>query len=111
MVYNFCIYTKWVTHSFFNGGLQIFEYSNTFNVSFPNLELSAYKILLQQVIKRSHAHDENALLEEKTWVKDRLTEARYKEFYFQLRCVERSLLGCLRDAYLLRKRWSGGVAP
>ena len=36
---------------------------NISEVSFPNLELSAYKTLLpQQVIKISHAHDENDLL-------------------------------------------------
>ena len=56
----------------FNGGLQIFKHLqlltincksfNILEVSFPNLELSAYKTLLpQQVIKISHAHDENAL--------------------------------------------------
>ena len=56
----------------FNGGLQIFKYLelltincisfNILEIIFPNLELSAYKILLpQQVIKISHAHDENAL--------------------------------------------------
>ena len=62
------LYTKWVTHSFSMEGC---KYSNTYNFSqstanhliFPSLELSAYKTLLpQQVIKISHAHDENALM-------------------------------------------------
>ena len=66
------LYTKWVSHSFSMEGC---KYSNTYNfslstafniseISFPNLELSAYKTMLpQQVIEISHTHDENALLE------------------------------------------------
>ena len=56
------LYTKWVTHSF-SMEVQIINCKsfNISEVSFPNLELSAYKTLLpQQVIKISHAHDENA---------------------------------------------------
>ena len=61
------LYTKWVTHSFSMGvaNIQILINCKSFNiseVSFPNLELSAYKTLLpQQVIIISHTLDENAL--------------------------------------------------
>ena len=63
------LYTKMGYPFIFNGGLQIFKYLqllttncksfNILEVSFPNIELSAYKTLLpQQVIK---THDENDL--------------------------------------------------
>ena len=60
------LYTKWVTHSFSMVGCKIFKYFN-FSLSTANHSMvsfrTLYKTLLpQQVIKISHAHDENALL-------------------------------------------------
>ena len=65
------LYTKLVTHSFSMEGC---KYSNTYNLStanhiifrrqaFPTWNFQHIKPCFQQVIKISHAHDENALYE------------------------------------------------
>ena len=63
------LHTKWGYPFIFNGGLQILmtsHYQLQIIKYFKglNLELSAYKTLLPQlVIKISHAHDETALVD------------------------------------------------